>query len=276
MLVAFIDKVRKYTKNIKGGGESVANVHPGDEESLLKIKEQEPKLITEIHPEDEMYLFFTTHPDHKNTPLKSYFVSGEGMLQSLQKILDETGTSLEEVDSFLEFACGYGRFTRHLITCLDPERITVSDVYEKAVDFQKSIFGVEGFYSDTNPDKLEVPGKYDVIFVASLFSHLPMKTWRLWLQKLFNSLNENGVLIFSTHGQSCMTKPDKMPDSGFAYYGMSESNSLSSDDYGTTYVTSDFVLKAVEEETGQPVVLEVPQGLWGYQDVYVVRCSEAL
>jgi 2-polyprenyl-3-methyl-5-hydroxy-6-metoxy-1,4-benzoquinol methylase len=151
----------------------------------------------------------------------------------------------------------------------------VSDVYRTAVDFQKSSFGVEGFYSEFNPDELEIPGKYEVIFVASLFSHLPMKTWCPWLKKLFNSLTDNGILIFSTHGLSCMAEPAKMPNSGFLYCNMSESKSHSFDDYGTTYVTSDFVRKAVKEETGQSVNLEIPKGLWNYQDVYVVRRSNA-
>lgn len=274
MLITCSAKVRQYIKNIKWWcRESFRNIRPEDAKYLLKLEKQEPKLVTKIHPRDEIFHFFTTHPDHKTTPFKSYFTSGEGMLQRLQEILLETGISLEDVDSFLEFACGYGRFTRHLTMCLDPQKITVSDVYKKAIDFQKSAFGVEGFYSEINPDELDIPGEYEVIFIASLFSHLPKKTWRLWLKKLFNSLKENGVLIFSTHGPSCMAKRQTMPDSGFAYYNFSESNSLSSDDYGTTYVTPEFVLQAVKEETGQSVIMEIPNGLWGYQDVYVVKCS---
>jgi 2-polyprenyl-3-methyl-5-hydroxy-6-metoxy-1,4-benzoquinol methylase len=229
------------------------------------------ELITKVHPADEMYLFFTTHPDHLNTPLKSYFVSGNGMVQDFLEILSKSGKSIGRINSFLEFACGYGRFTRHLLGHLDPKKITVSDVYKGAVDFQKATFGVEGFYSEFDPAELEIQKNYDVIFVASLFSHLPEKTWRPWLKKLFNSLSDNGVLIFSTHGTSCMADPAQMPHTGFLYLNMSESKSHSFDDYGTTYVTSDFVQTAVRENTGASVLLEIPKGLWSYQDVYVVK-----
>ena len=231
-------------------------------------------IISKIHPKDEMYLFFTTHPGHKNIPLQSYFDSGAGMLQNLLEILDKIELKIEETNSFLEFACGYGRFTRHLVKIIPPHKITGSDVYRDAVDFQKEVFDVKGVYSEFNPDDVTIPEKYDIIFVASLFSHLPLKTWRPWLKKLYKSLNENGVLIFSTHGKSCMANPDEMPDDGFCYVHMSESKIHSFEDYATTYVTSEFVHKAVMEETGQLILLDVPKGLGNYQDVFVVRKTE--
>jgi len=218
-----------------------------------------------------MYSFFTTHPQCKDNPLESYFDSGFGMVQSLFEILGKAGYKFSEVNSFLEFACGYGRFTRHLVNVISPEKITGSDVYKEAVDFQKNVFGVKGFYSEFDPEKLVVPEKYDIIFVASLFSHLPLLTWRKWVKKLYQSLNDNGLLIFSTHGKSCMGNPDQMPDAGFFYVHMSESKIHSFNDYATTYVTPEFVHKTVMEEIGQRVLLEVPKGLWNYQDVYVVR-----
>jgi SAM-dependent methyltransferase len=226
---------------------------------------------TKVHPMDEMYLFFTSHPDHKDTPLQSYFDSGAGMIRTLLEILDKIGLRLEETNSFLEFACGYGRFTRHLVKIVPPLKITGADVYKEAVDFQKTVFGVKGFYSEFDPEDVTIPEKYDIIFVASLFSHLPLNTWRPWLKKLYHSLNENGVLIFSTHGSSCMADPGKMPDEGFLYCHMSESKILSFKDYATTYVTSEFVHKAVNEETGQFVLLDIPKCLWNYQDVYIVQ-----
>jgi hypothetical protein len=68
-----------------------------------------------------------------------------------------------------------------------------------------------------------------------------------------------------------MSNPIQMPSSGFLYLSMSESKSHSFDDYGTTYVTNDFVKNAVKEETGAFVLLEIPKGLWNYQDVYIVK-----
>jgi SAM-dependent methyltransferase len=203
--------------------------------------------------------------------LLSYFISGDGMLRNLCQMMNAAGKSLESTGKFLEFASGYGRFTRHLLRCLDPKKITVADVYKNAVDFQISTFGVEGFYSEFDSNKVEISNKYDVIFVASLFSHLPEMTWCSWLKKLYNSLSDNGLLIFSVHGTTCMVNPKEMPNSGFHYLRMSESRTHLFDDYGTTYVTSDFVRRVAQEEIGSQVLLEIPRGLWNYQDVYILK-----
>ena len=95
------------------------------------------------------------------------------------------------------------------------QKNTVSGVYHDAVNFSKKSFDVEGFYSCFNPAQLKIYKKYDVIFVASLFSHLPERTWRPWIKTLYESLSENGLLIFSCHGETCMANPSQMPESGF-------------------------------------------------------------
>ncbi len=230
-------------------------------------------IVTKIHPKDEMYSFFKTHPLHRDNPLESYFESGDGMISSLLDIIGKIDIKIEDINNFLEFACGYGRFTRHLVKIIPPNKITGSDVFKEAVDFQKEVFGVKGFYSAFKPKDVEIPEKYDIIFVASLFSHLPKKTWRSWLKKLYNSLNENGVLIFSTHGITCMANPDDMPKSGFLHLRISESKIHSLREYGLTYTTPEFVQKTVFKETGQSIFLEIPKGLWNYQDVYVLKQS---
>lgn len=240
----------------------------------MTYSNQASDIEIKIHPKDEMYLFFTTHPDYKDTSLQSYFDSGIGMMQNLLDLLGKIGVKIEETNSFLEFACGYGRFTRHLVKIIPPQKITGSDVYKEAVDFQKEVFEIKGVYSEFSPYDVKFPERYDVIFVASLFSHLPLKTWRPWLKKLYQSLNKNGVLIFSTHSKSCMSNQGEMPDDGFFYLHISESKIHSFKDYATTYVTSEFVHRAVMEETGQIILLEVPKGLWNYQDVFVVKKTE--
>jgi len=228
-------------------------------------------IVSDVHPDDEMFLFFASHPQLMDDPLRHYFISGEHMLRDLTSILKESGVELSGVQNFLEFACGYGRFTRHLLKVLPADKVTVSDVYKNAVDFQKQKFHVSGFYSDFNPDIPIFPKKFDVIFVASLFSHLPIGTWSVWLKKLYSTLAPGGLLVFTTHGPSCMANPEMMPSSGFCYMNMSESKSHSFDNYGTTYVTESFVRDAVKSHLNSEVLHLVPKGMWNYQDVYVVK-----
>ena len=245
-----------------------------DREPVISLVGNDPGFCMDIHPNDEMYLYLAEQPNRFPDPVRSYFESGDNMMYEFQGFLAKIGRSLSDTKSFLEFACGYGRFTRFLTRSLLPSKITVSDIADEAVDFQIETFRVRGFCSQINPLDLSMPQKYEMVFAASFFSHLPLNTWRLWFRTLYDALDDSGVLIFSTHGPKCIPNPKASPNLDFLYEPKSESKWLSPNVYGTTYVTPEFVRGVVLEETGELPILEQPQGLWKYQDVYAVARSE--
>ena len=102
-----------------------------------------------------------------------YVFSGLHMFQVLDAFAVRKFGALRAVPALLDFASGYGRLTRHLVLALDPVRVWVSDIKDKAVAFQRRRFGVHGFPSTAEPDDLAVTERFDLIFVGSLFSHLP-------------------------------------------------------------------------------------------------------
>lgn len=73
-------------------------------------------------------------------------------------------------------------------------------------------FGVSGFYLAGAPKDLDVAERFNVICVASLFSHLPLTLWEDWLEKLHSMLAAGGLLIFSTHGLSCLESLGNVSD----------------------------------------------------------------
>lgn len=227
------------------------------------------RIIDVIHPDDEMFLYFLKKGHENKKAISLYMDSGKAMLQDFLSIVSPLNIAIDNA-SILEFACGYGRFTRHLLGIVDSSQVTVADIYTKAVDFQKNQFGVKGFYSASEPDDILIPDLYDIVFVGSLFSHLPYSIWGKMLVKLYQSLKSGGALIFSVHGPGCMSRDAAMPPSGFLYMPSSESRTLAKDIYGTTYVTIDFVNKQVYELTNRPVHAFRTKGLYNYQDVYVV------
>lgn len=256
-------KVRLFTKNVDTKGE-----HRSKFTSLYGND-----FIFDIDGLDEMYLFLVEHS--VADPVQAYFESGEAMLLCLEDIFKDL--KLDHVDSFLDFACGYGRFIRFLVQRLDRRCITVSDINKRAVNFCKRTFGVKGFYSAASPNALTGNEKYDVIFVASLFSHLPLKYWEAWLIKLCSMLTPGGALIFSTHGMSCLESTDpstrakvKKVKDGFYYLSLNETLDLSTDQYGTTYVTPEFVRDFVDGKSLGEFRAYYPKKLWCFQDVYVI------
>lgn len=238
------------------------------------------KFVTPIHPQDEMMMFLRdVLPLPAPGVKEEYFRSGESMLRDLQRIAAEQGQPLRSDTSFLEFACGYGRFTRFLVTVIDPAQVTVSDIDRAAVEELMRTYGVKGFVSAADPEAVTWNSQHDLIFVASLFSHLALDVWARWAERLMKMLKPGGLLIFSTHGQHALDKvPERdrqtltTPEGGFFYgQGNETKGRLEGSYYGTAYVTESFVRRTFETRQIGHVTSFIPQGLWEFQDVYVCR-----
>lgn len=225
----------------------------------------------EISPDDDIFRFFANHPTSKN-PFRDYLSDGWRTMVELQQILDGYSRPLGRCKSFMEFASGHGRFTRHLARVFKEGQLTVSDVVPGSVDFLRSTLGVQGFYSSNNPDELRIPEKYDVIFVLSLFSHLPSSVWKSWIRVLHAALKPEGLLIFSTHGEKCASQAGVDLDAqGYKFYPASESTALDGATYGCTYASLAYVKNAVTEALGATVTVQtVPNHFWGNQDAVMV------
>lgn len=225
-----------------------------------------------ISPEDDIFRFFANHPTSSN-PVRDYLADGWRTMVELQDILDLYFLTLGRCNGFLEFASGHGRFTRHLCKKLTNGQLLVSDVVPGSVDFLKDTMGVQGFYSSTDPAAVQIPGHYQIIFVLSLFSHLPSQAWGQWFQVLYQALAPNGVLIFSTHGAKCaqMEYIDWGADE-YKFYPYSESNALDGQHYGCAYASIDYVLRAVKNALGPgPSVRTLENHFWGNQDAIMVQ-----
>jgi SAM-dependent methyltransferase len=247
-----------------------------------------PNLVETVHPDDEMFRFIADHWKWRHhvermegpaDALHTYLVSGDGMVPPLRAALADQGRSLPAVGSFLEFASGYGRFTRFLVTQVPPERVTVSDISHGAVDFARSTFGVDGFYSTAKPADLDHDGRYEVIFVASLFSHLNHDLWVPWLTRLGEMLAPGGLLIFSTHGVYARDvifgrhwKERRCDvEDGFSFVLSNETGGrLPEEYYGNTFVTEEWVTREVARQGIGTVRQMYSTVLWGSQDLYVV------
>jgi SAM-dependent methyltransferase len=223
-----------------------------------------------IAPDDDIFRFFATHPDSRN-PLRDYIADGWRTLCELQRVLDRAGKNLYRCPSLLEFACGHGRFTRHLARALPPGALTVSDVVPGCVAFLREHWGVNGFDSTSDPAALRISGRYDVVFVLSLFSHLPERTWRAWLRTLHGAVAPGGVLVMTTHGEEAARKSgvDWGAD-GFAFFAASESQALHGTEYGTAFASARFVGQAIAASAPQAEFIHIPSAFWSYQDAWIL------
>jgi len=225
---------------------------------------------TVMHNDDEMFIYTLRHSRDRDQAVRHYMRTGKEFLDGVNQVVKWRFGGFGGLDSFLDFACGYGRFTRFLVNKLSAERVWVSDISAAAVRFQEDQFHVHGVVSALQPNNVSFGRRFDCVFVLSLFTHLPEATFITWLQKLYSLMNEDGVLIFTVHDESLRTDL-KMPESGFCFEEDSEIDTISKQDYGTTYVSEAFVRAAIMQATdGRGSYRRIPRGVARHQDMYIV------
>jgi 2-polyprenyl-3-methyl-5-hydroxy-6-metoxy-1,4-benzoquinol methylase len=236
-----------------------------------------------VHPSDELVTFGIAQLAEDGVPfryyrsLRRYYEGGGRNTSEIAELLATLGVPLVSARSILEFACGYGRVTRHLVTRVSPTKITVSEIDRDAVDFVTRTFGVRGFYSTSEPEDLVHGDRYDLVLVVSLFSHLPIQSWARWLRRLEQLVQPGGLLVFSTipwqtGGRPPIEEQREAFELGMLYSEVNETGGrLSGTEYGTAFTRTEFVEGVVAEHFDGTLVKHLPGALNGVQDVYVLR-----
>jgi len=246
--------------------------------SLLADLELAPGTVDlEIDPGDEMLSFLVQAGDgDRERALYAYFQSGASIAAAMAQVLGWRFGEPGRTGKLLDFASGYGRVTRFLVRLLPAERIWVSDVYAAGVSFQQRRFGVHGIVSSVRPEEFAAAvggAVFDAILVTSLFTHLPEERFVAWLRVLMSLLAPGGVLAFSVHDRGLLPPGQALPPGGLLFQEISESGSLAGADYGSTWVSEEFVRgalgRALDGAAAPGSLRRLARGLCNFQDLYV-------
>lgn len=250
-----------------------------------RLGEEGGPLLTEVHPSDEMYLYERSIPYRsREAAAIGYFATGRQIFRTLREIVAWRFGGFDRVGAFLDFASGYGRVTRFLVRAMDPPRISVAEVDAAAVRFQERTFGVRGVVSQADPERLPLEQSFDMVFAASFFSHLPERSFAPWLSRLRAAVKPGGLLVFSVHGMELLPAEVADRDRDIVFSPVSETQRLDAQEYGTSYVTEEFVRRAVYgagagagagAEDREDRLFRFPHGLCGLQDLYVLQRAPA-
>src|SRR5687768_11405389 len=85
--------------------------------------------------------------DTTPTGVERYRERALNVIRLIERSLDSAGRSFDDIRSWLDFGCGYGRVVRFLVQRTDKDRVHGSDVIEEAVDFCAREFGVHPIHS---------------------------------------------------------------------------------------------------------------------------------
>jgi SAM-dependent methyltransferase len=150
---------------------------------------------------------FATDPMNNGPPF--YMQTGKSALRViLTALLARVGYigGHNSVCSILDLGSGYGRVTRWMRAAFPDAKITVADLDRNAVDFCAETFNATATSSPFEPDS------YDLVFLGSVFTHLPPAETVKMFYKSIGSLRANGVLVFTTQGRYAALRAEAEPD----------------------------------------------------------------
>ncbi len=223
-----------------------------------------------IHPDDDIFAFFANHALARN-PVREYLSDGWRTLSELMVLLEGVDRPLLRMGQVLEFGAGFGRFTRHLARVL-PGRLTAADVLPGTTEFLRDTFGVKSFASARDPAGLRFPGQYDLVFVLSVFTHLPPRQWAPWLRALEGALAPGGLLVLTVHNEEFSRGLGvRFDEDGTKFLASSESPSVDGEVYGTTLTTRAWAEAEVARALGRPARAYAERAFWHGQDAVVIE-----
>lgn len=228
-----------------------------------------PGVSLAVDEADEMLgHLLRAHHGSIDCALVGYFQTGLMAADQLARLVEWLP---EDEPRVLDFASGFGRVTRFVAAAAGGARLTVSDIDPAAVAFQQRHLGVRGRLSAADPAGLDGFGSYELVFVASLLSHLPAARFDAWLAWLLARRAPGGALAFSVHGAETLPAGRSLDASGYYFEPVSETRRLAGDEYGSTWVDERFVAAALDRAGGGELGWRrFPRALWHSQDLYVV------
>lgn len=222
--------------------------------------------------------------DRSPVGVASYRERALNVLDQIEATLAVLGLGMTDVESWLDFGCGYGRVTRFLVERVPASRVAVTDIVREGVEFCASEFGVRPIAGDPDLARSRL-GSYDFVFAISVLSHLNEQRSKSLLRVLGESLAPGGILLLTSHGRWSLDHPEHY---GAEYVEKSTEirrevefrgtcflpyRYLRGDLYGMAWHTDEYVKHAMHELHGDEVALLrfVPNGLDGHQDVIAFR-----
>lgn len=240
--------------------------------------------------------------DHMMTEdIASYMHVARDGLDSVLAGLREAGRPVESVASILDFGSGYGRVYRALAAGFPNAKLTASDLMAPAAQFCAETFGGDWVQSHENLDEVNLPRKYDVVWLGSVFTHLPSARWHSLLDFLARWTEIGALVVFTSHGEQAIavlenhvlklnpgaldafafTEMKKVvPSRGFYFipnkaatitHQQQRGINVSEGEYGFSFATEAWVRKLIQERMDWECVSYVPRGWGNNHDVITIR-----
>jgi SAM-dependent methyltransferase len=200
---------------------------------------------------------------------------GRKICWDVKRLLRSADRSFAQFAAVLDFGCGCGRLTRHLLP-EGEQRITGCDIDPESIAWCAEHLtrpGIDFVLTSADPPLPFADCTFDLAIAISVFSHLPEDRQHAWLAELHRVIAPGGVLIGSVHGETLLP-PDtpaetreRLAHAGFLYAKGFGTPGLP-DFYQTAYHRPDYV--RAQWQRGFELAFELPRGINNHQDAYVL------
>jgi SAM-dependent methyltransferase len=132
----------------------------------------------------------------------AYFLaSGRHHADLIRSLLQENGTSIEDLGVILDWGCGCGRILRHWDR-LPETRIHGCDINPKMVGWcDANLDFAEVALNELSPPLPYDDSAFDLVYALSVLTHLPADLQHAWVTDCLRVLRPGGFLLFSTMGE---------------------------------------------------------------------------
>lgn len=149
---------------------------------------------------DENDQMFPRHGKTYDENAQQYFRVGRSALDAIKFAMQMSNKEASDITNILDFACGHGRVMRHLRAAFPDSNITACDYTEDGIKFCAKEFEATPVLSSQDASNIHFEDEFDLIWVGSFFTHLPLESFDSFVNLLSNALKKHGLLVFTTAG----------------------------------------------------------------------------
>jgi len=218
---------------------------------------------------------------YKGKSSHGYFLRGYEALSLCHLVMKRSGVRVRDI---LDFGCGHGCVARMLKAQYPHTTVHGQDVPEAWLLWCEENLGIRTIRSPERISDVAMPASaYDMIWVGSVFTHIPEDSFDHLLSELLKALKSPGLLVFTTAGAKVrrIFQPGKEKLLSFegaqealrqydeVGYGFTPYVGGTYPDWGRALVSLDVVHDKIRHANAR--LISFQEGGWGdRQDVYAV------
>ena len=225
----------------------------------------------ELCPGDGMY---DGNPDH-------YLYCGASALSVILSAIDLAAIAYPS--TILDFGAGAGRVTRWLRAAFPAASIDACDLREHDMTFCREAFSARTWISGTDIDLLQAPGKYDLIWLGSVATHLSSEKVVRMLDKALSWTSAMGLVLISFHGAYALSRQESgefryiddaswssiktsYHDTGFGYADYRDQPG-----YGISLTKLSWIAELIESRSDVRLVALAEKAWDGHHDILAIQ-----